>query len=330
MVAKFLLQPVHPFRLDLTAWALQRRPGNLIDRWDGAVYRRALTVDGNTFEIAVSQAGEAAGTLGVTIAGGSLRRETKQRTRELVVSALGIRVDLSGFYRMAKKDSRLKSLASSFRGLKPPRFFSVYEGLINGIACQQISLSLGIQLLGRLARSFGPWVDNGNSVSYGFPRPADLANANIPEIKKLGFSLQKARAMVEISRAIVESRLDLGALAEEGDDEALRRLQELRGVGRWTAEYTLLRGMGRWHIFPVDDQGARNGLARWLHLRKRLDAARAQRVLDQWQPYGGLIYFHMLMNGLNEAGYLGEALPGKGESLASRAVPAGSGAKSGR
>ena len=311
MATKFSLQPVHPFRLDLTAWALQRRPGNLIDRWDGAAYRRVLTIDGSTFEIVVSQAGEAARTLGVAIAGDSLRRETKQRTRELLVSALGIRIDLSGFYRLAETNSRLKSLARSFRGLKPPRFFSVYEGLINGIACQQLSLSLGIQLLGRLARRFGPSVDNGDSVNYGFPRPVDLANANVAEIKQLGFSLQKARAMVETSRAILEGRLDLDVLAAEGDDEAVRRLRQLRGVGRWTAEYALLRGMGRWHIFPVDDQGARNGLARWLHLRKQLDAARTQRFLKQWQPYGGLIYFHMLMNGLNEAGYLGGTLMGE-------------------
>lgn len=311
MATKFLLQPVHPFRLDLTAWALQRRPGNLIDRWDGAAYRRVLTIDGSTFEVAVSQAREATGTLGITIAGDSLQRETKQEARELLVSALGIRIDLSGFYRMTEKHSRLKSLARSFRGLKPPRFFSVYEGLINGIACQQLSLSLGIQLLGRLARRFGPSVDNGDSVRYGFPRPVNLANAELTEIKELGFSLQKARAMIEISRAITEGRLDLDALAAESDDEALRRLRELRGVGRWTAEYTLLRGMGRWHIFPVDDQGARNGLARWLHLRKRLDAARTQRVLRQWQPYGGLIYFHMLMNGLNEAGHLGGTRPGE-------------------
>ena len=305
MTTTFLLQPVHPFRLDLTAWALQRRPGNLIDRWDGAAYRRVLTVGGSTFEIAVSQSGEAARTLELTVAGESLRRKAKQQARDLLLRALGIRTDLSGFYRMTEKDSRLKPLARSFRGLKPPRFFSAYEGLINGIACQQLSLSLGIQLLGRLARRFGPSVDNGDSVNYGFPRPVDLANANVAEIKKLGFSLQKAHAMVEVGRAIVEGRLDLDALAAESDDEAVRRLRQLRGVGRWTAEYTLLRGMGRWHIFPVDDQGARNGLARWLRLRTRLDAARTQRILKQWQPYGGLIYFHMLMNGLNEAGYLG-------------------------
>ena len=38
----------------------------------------------------------------------------------------------------------------------------------------------------------------------------------------------------------------------------------LRGVGRWTAEYTLLRGMGRIELFPGDDIGARNNLERWM------------------------------------------------------------------
>ncbi|MGH9431197.1 MAG: DNA-3-methyladenine glycosylase family protein, partial [Terriglobia bacterium] len=123
-------------------------------------------------------------------------------------------------------------------------------------------------------------------------------------IRKLGCSFQKARAIIEISRAIVEGRLNLEALESATDEEAVERLMELRGVGRWTAEYTLLRGMGRWHIFPADDQGARNGLMQWLRLRKPLDARHAKRILAPWKPYGGLIYFHILMNGLEDAGYL--------------------------
>ncbi len=304
METSLLLRPVPPFRLNLTAWALRRRPGNLIDRWEGQAYRRVLALESGRFEIAVSEVGEDGRILGVTIKGEPVRQKEKQQIKELLESALGVRTDLSGFYRMAEKDPRLKLLARRFRGLKPPRFFSIFEGLINGIACQQLSLSLGINLLGRLARRFGPSVTNRHSVSYGFPRPQDLANAKPEEIKKLGFNFQKARAMVEISRAIVEGRLDLDVLTCESDDKALRQLMELHGVGLWTAEYTLLRGMGRCHIFPVDDQGARNGLARWLHLRKSPDASQTLRILERWEPYGGLIYFHMLMNGLSEAGYL--------------------------
>ena len=53
----FSLNPVAPFRLDLTAWALGRRPSNVIDRWDGETYRRVLVMNGNATEVAVTQSG---------------------------------------------------------------------------------------------------------------------------------------------------------------------------------------------------------------------------------------------------------------------------------
>ncbi len=298
------LQPLLPFRLDLTAWALRRRPQNLIDRWDGNAYRRVVVVNDDTFEISVAETAKHRDELTVSIEGGEPDRETKQVIKRAVENAVGVHVDLRDFYRLAAQDPKLARLVNRFRGMKPPQFFSVFEGLINGIACQQLSLSLGLQLLNRLAQSFGLTVRQGYSVSTAFPRPQDLANLKPEAIRKLGFNFQKARAMVEICRAIVEGRLDLEALRGASDEEALRRLMQLRGVGRWTAEYTLLRGMGRWHIFPAGDQGARNSLAHWLRLRKPLDTARAERFLARWKPYGGLIYFHMLMMGLDEAGYL--------------------------
>ena len=94
---------------------------------------------------------------------------------------------------------------------------------------------------------------------------------------------------------------DLESLVDLPDDEAVGRLEQLRGVGRWTAEYVLLRGLGRWHIFPGDDVGARNSLTRWLKLRKPLDYQRVRRVMARWKGYGGLIYFHLLLDRLATA-----------------------------
>lgn len=299
-----LLRPLPPFRLDLTAWALRRRPQNLIDRWDGATYRRVIVVNQQPVEISVAKAAKHGNELRVSIERERPDDSTKKAIARSVENALGMSVDLRGFYRAAGHDPKLARLVYRFRGMKPPRFFSVFEGLINGIACQQLSLSLGIQLLNRLAKNFGLSVGQGNSVNHAFPRPQDLAGLKPGAVRKLGFNFQKARAMIEISRAIVEGRLDIEGLQSVNDREVLQQLMELRGVGRWTAELTMLRGMGRWHIFPVDDLGARNGLARWLRLRKPLDAAHAQHLLARWKPYGGLIYFHMLMNGLDEAGCL--------------------------
>jgi DNA-3-methyladenine glycosylase II len=98
--------------------------------------------------------------------------------------------------------------------------------------------------------------------------------------------------------------LDLESFANLDNAEAASRLLDLPGVGRWTAEYVLLRGIGRIDVFPGDDIGARNNLARWLHLPKPLDYSRVMHVVGKWRPYGGLIYFHLLLDGLERAGHL--------------------------
>lgn len=57
----FELEPVSPFRLNLTVWTLRRRPANVVDRWDGTTYRRVLPLPGGPVEVAVTQSGPAGG-----------------------------------------------------------------------------------------------------------------------------------------------------------------------------------------------------------------------------------------------------------------------------
>ena len=111
--------------------------------------------------------------------------------------------------------------------------------------------------------------------------------------------------MIELARSIVEGRLDLEYFADLPDDEAVKRLCELRGVGRWTAEYVLLRGLGRTHVFPGDDVGARNNLRRWLGITKPLDYESIREQLSPFGQYAGLVYFHLLLDRLSEDGELG-------------------------
>jgi DNA-3-methyladenine glycosylase II len=302
---RFPLKVVPPFRLDLTVWALRRRPENKMDRWDGKTFRRALVLNGKPVEIAVTQIGSmAAPGLQASVTGVPFGPEVKSGVTEALNRMLGLQVDLKGFYRYAANDTRLAIFARRFRGLKPPRFPSLFEALVNGIACQQFSLASGIQLLNRLSENFGVSFKRAGIGARAFPRPEELATLKPELLRSLGFNRQKAGAIIELSRAIVAGNLDRDGFLSLDDGSAVEQLCRLNGVGRWTAEYVLLRGLGRLHIFPGDDVGARNTLQKWLGLRKPLDYEGVRRLIAKWKPYAGLIYFHMLLYRINETGCL--------------------------
>lgn len=295
-----------PFRLDLTAWALRRRPHNAIDRFSAGVYRRALTLDGATIAVSVQQTGPPhAPVLSVETTGSAREdREVTSFVEGALERMLGASVDLSVFMRLARKDPVLGPLALGLRGLKPPRFPTVFEALVNAIACQQLSLEVGIHLLNRLTTAYGPAVPGDPDYLRAFP-PADrLADAKPACLRELGFSNAKARAIVSAAQAVGAGVLDLEGLAGEQRPVVMERLTALAGVGRWTAEYVLLRGLGRIDTFPVDDVGARNKLARVLGAQRRLDAAEAGEIVARWQPYAGMVYFHLLLHSLTQAGVL--------------------------
>ncbi|MCC7487086.1 MAG: DNA-3-methyladenine glycosylase 2 family protein [Burkholderiales bacterium] len=299
---RFTLVPVPPFRLDLTAWALRRRASNQIDRWDGETYRRTLLVAGAPAEVEVRQRGGArVPRLDVSLSG--VGRSKRRAVTGALERLLGLQVDLGGFYRFAARDRRLRALVQRFRGVKPPRFPTLFETLANAIACQQVTLSLGIVLLNRLAQSCRPAAPaTRGAPACPFPRPQDLLALEEPGMRHLGFSRQKIRALRELAAAACEGRLDENAYAMLGDHAALERLSVLRGVGRWSAEYALLRGLGRLHVFPGDDVGARKHLGRWLGLEQPLDYAGVARALERWRCYRGLVYFHLLLTRLADEG----------------------------
>jgi len=299
----FFLNPTPPFRLDLTVWAIRRRPENQIDSWDGETYRRVLLVRRRPVLISVTQvAGQDAPRLKVTASGA--RVGAKDAIVPMLERLLGLRIDMADFFELAAKHPRLHELVTRFRGMKPPRFPTVWEGVVNGIACQQLSLTVGIMLLNRLSAACGPAFKRRDAVRYAFPGPEDLAAATSEAVHSLGFSAAKTRALIGLAHQIAEGRLDLESFTALGNGHAVSRLMELRGVGRWTAEYALLRGLGRIDVFPGDDIGARNNLGRWMRLRKPLDYGRVAHVISTWKPFGGLIYFHLLLDRLATAGYL--------------------------
>jgi len=295
-----------PFSLTLTAWALRRRPHNAIDRFEAGVYRRALPVPGGAVALAVTQRGaDTEPRLDVELAGATIDDSVAASLRAALERMLGLAIDVSPFAVLAASDPILAPLAAHLRGLRPPRFPTVFEALVNAIACQQLSLTVGIHLLNRLALAYGRPVDgDGDGDLRAFPGPRELAVAAPEDLLALGFSRAKARTIVGIAAAVAADDLDLEALDGVDDREAIATLTALHGVGRWTAEYVLLRGLGRLRVFPGDDVGARNGLRRVLNISDPLDYAGVEGLVARWRPYAGFVYLHLLLDSLEQSGAL--------------------------
>jgi len=290
---RFNLQARAPFRLDLTAWALRRRPRNCIDRWDGSWYSRAERPQIECVCVCFESA---------------LKSE---RMGAVIEHLLGLSVDLSDFERLARSDSRLRSLAARFSGFHPPRFPTVFEAAVNAVCCQQLSIEAGLEMLSRLSLRTGTMFKNG-APCVGPPEPHELARLSSADLFELGFSRHKARALLGLARIFAASADPFGHLAGIDHQSAVNLLMQLKGIGRWSAEYILLRGVGNLSVFPGDDVAAAKGLHEWLGIGgsdQRLGYDEIHAALQRWAPFQGLIYFHLLLANLARRGWLDSALP---------------------
>ncbi len=301
------IRPRPPFRLDFTVWALRRQPHNRIDRWDGKTYTRVIVVEGVPLLIEATQEGsELQPRLGIHVSGGRIVTEerSKRTVASLLKKILGTSIDLQEFYQIAKKNAKLNVLANDFIGLKPPRFLSMFEALVNAFACQQLSLSVGITLLNRLSETYGASIRYCGVSIHAFPAPEDLADAKPAVLRRLGFSHNKGHAITALARKVLDKKVDLERLAELNNQAAIDELQKITGVGRWSAEYALLRGLSRLSVFPGDDVGAQNNLQHFLMLKEKPEYEAIKRIMLRWKPYGGFVYFHFLLQKLRLRGIL--------------------------
>lgn len=282
-------------------------PHNSIDRWNGNTYVRAFALDRTPVKVKVSQEGTITKpALSVLV---SSRKDISDAKMKSMISSrlekmLGIRMDMREFYTLAADDRRLKPLAEQFIGVRPPRFPTIFEALVNAFACQQLSLNVGITLLNRLTEKYGMAFEHGGKMIHVFPSPEALERATHVDLRKLGFSHQKGKAIIEVARDILKKKVDMESLEAMNDNDALDHLLALKGIGRWSAEYVLLRGLGRINIIPSDDVGVQKNLQQFLRLKEKPDYERIKRITRRWKPYAGFVYFHFLLKRLAEKGYV--------------------------
>ena len=301
MNTSFSLSFVQPFRLDFTVWALRRRSKNIVDLWNSKCYERLFIIENQSIKVSVEQKSNENILVSTN---NKINGVTKKKVTLLLEKMLGLNCELNGFYKIARQDPHLAPLVSQFMGLKPPRFPSIFEALCNAISCQLLSLDAGLQIQNRLIQHAGKHISINEKMFYAFPMPQDVASCSINELKKIGFSTRKSEALIEISSAISRNETIFDSLEDRSNEEIIKYLCQFKGIGRWSAEYVLLRGLRKIEIFPGDDVGAQNNLQQLMHHDKKLDYNEISKITKRWYPYAGFIYFHLVLQKLKKKGVL--------------------------
>jgi DNA-3-methyladenine glycosylase II len=293
--ASFSIPAAPPFHLEATVRVLQRRPTNRVNLWDGGRYLRVLPTAEGLRLIAVENRGtiEAPDLCGLVF-GGPIATRTEEQLSATIQRLLGPAVNTTPFYRLARRDLRLHAVTTSLRGLKPPRFLTLFETIANVIPFQQVSLAAGDAIVGRLVERFGPRFPLDNQTYDAFPRPEHIAAVDADALRCLGLSRAKAATLRDVALRILSGELSEERLEALPSAAAMEILTALPGIGPWSAGLILLRGFRRMDIFPAGDVGAVKNLRRLLGADTSAQDGDQQALIARIGNTRGFLYFYAL------------------------------------
>lgn len=293
-VARYELPVAEPYRLDLTASVLRRLSTNVVDVLDPeGIYRRVLQVAGDPLLVGVTS--EKPGALAVTLKGA---RRGHPLALQTVRRILGTGATLKEFDRAAARIPWLCPLARRMRGVKPPRYPTLWEACVNAIVFQQVSIHAASAILQRYVVALGSPFELREGITLrAFPDAEITLRANDEVLRAAGLSANKVATLRRVAEALASGTLDERMLEERTSLEATALLTSIKGIGPWTATVILLRGLGRLDVFPMNDSGVASGVAFAGGSLPELDS-----VLDALGSQRGMLYYHLLLARLEARG----------------------------
>jgi len=232
----------------------------------------------------------------------------ERAARRLLERVLGAGADLRPFQRALGPDPLLGAALRAHRGLRVAGAFDLFEALVNAVLTQQVNLQFAFSIRAELVRAFGARASIDGREWFAFPSAERVAQASEAELRAFRLTAAKAGTIARLARACASRELDESLLAPLSDDAAIAALMRWKGVGRWTAEIVLLRGLGRLDVFPAGDLAVVKRLARiWLGTDEPAKEAEMRAFSARWRPFRSLA----LVYGLESLAH-GEALRKRG------------------
>ena len=289
------LFPRPPYDFSLSA-AIFGRGDPQVRTFGQGIFRQALDIGDTAVLVEVSSQGSVnAPSLCLSIRSDTTLSKSKtEKVQALISSMFNIDDDLLPFYTAMESDPVMTALVKRLWGVKAPTTPTVFEALTDSIIEQQISLAAAHSIEHRLIRTVGTPLILDNTTWYCYPAPQVLARTTDATFRACGLTLRKGEYIRDITRHIIEGTLDLDHFKTCSDTESIiSEMVKIRGVGRWTAELTILRGLHRADSFPADDIGVRRFISQYYRDGVKISPAQARDFSGQWGAWKGFAAYYL-------------------------------------
>ncbi len=181
---------------------------------------------------------------------------------------------------LRQKDKRLCEVIDRIGHIDRPADMDLFSSVVHHIIGQQISTKAQATVWQRMQETLGEV--NAETV---------LA-AGVPRLQELGMTFRKAEYITDFAEKVHTGAFDLRAVERMSDEDAIRALSSLKGIGVWTAEMILLFCLQRPDIFSYDDLAIRRGLCMAYHHRK-IDRRLFEKYRRRFRPHGSVASLYL-------------------------------------
>jgi DNA-3-methyladenine glycosylase II len=183
---------------------------------------------------------------------------------------------------LAVADARLAAIIKSVGAYEIKLRKDPFRSLVEAIIYQQLAGSAADAIYRRFVKIYGR-----------FPRPAQLLATKDAKLRAAGLSARKIEYLKDLAARVADGRLKLAQLTKLLDEEVIEQLDQVKGIGRWTAEMFLIFCLGRQDVLPVDDLGLRRAMQKTYLLAELPSPEIMRNIAQPWKPYSSIATWYM-------------------------------------
>jgi DNA-3-methyladenine glycosylase II len=292
----FYLRPPFNFDLSVAAAAAYWAAGQAVVRDSKLTYRRAIRIGQALALVELVSDGTAdtprieARLLAVS---GTLQMSDLEREIGWMIDPA---FDLAPFYAMAHDEPALHETIHQLYGLRFLRINSVFESLIVTMIEQQISLKSAQKAERWLVETYGDALDFDGERYYAFPTPERLATLSVDDLAPLKITFIRMGRIIEVARLQASGEIVLETLKHQSAETLYQALVGLRGVGHWTAAWTINRALGQFTYLGAADVALRAAVNHYVHGKTgRMNGREMDAYFARYGEFAGLAAFYIIM-----------------------------------